>query len=724
MKSLSTNQAKNTLPEAIDYFVDTIQRSILFLDVLRERGNEYQHYENSGKPPILAFDFDVIMDGRTLPQPVNYALALIKPRGGTLATDPTKRPFVVIAPRAGHGPGIGGAKIDSEIGNALKSGHPCYFVMFYPQPEPGQTIACIADAERQLLQTVIERHPASSSKPFVIGNCQGGWALMIVAALNPDLVGPILLAGSPLAFWSGVSGSNPLRYLGGMLGGTWGASMASDLGDGKFDGAHLINNFEQLDPANTYWKKLYQLYANVDNERERFLDFERWWGGHFLLNKQEIEWITQKLFVGNRLSSGEIFDKHNVQVNLLNIRSPIIIFASWGDNITPPQQALNWIADLYDNTDQIRENEQTIVYFLHEKVGHLGLFASSGVASREHSELASALDLIDVLPPGLYEAIIEDRYPNMPGLQYVVGDYVIRFEPREVNDILALDDGRVDEQAFRVVRRVSQVNQAFYDSFISPFIRMASNDASAKLYRGLNPARLERRLISNENPLCTTLPVLAHAVRSNRKTISETNPFRRLEANLSTQIEAAFDAYRDLRDGFIESSFKLIYESPLTSTFVGFRPEWFNQEKVRVRTWEQREILRLKRAQHEKWFEEGTLESGFLRLLIYIASDTGVIDKRPFLAIQKVMGQFGSEQILNLGELKDVIKRETYLVRMDAERALQGLTKLLPEMAQRQSAIKLIRELLVMGGTITPEKEKRLTYASQVLNIASPDPMP
>ena len=121
-----------------------------------------------------------------------------------------------------------------------------------------------------------ELHPQAGRQPFVIGNCQGGWALMMLAALAPREVGPILLAGSPLSYWAGVSGENPMRYLGGLLGGSWSTSLLSDLGDGKFDGAYLVNNFDSLDPANTYWKKLYNLYSKVDTERDRFLQFERW----------------------------------------------------------------------------------------------------------------------------------------------------------------------------------------------------------------------------------------------------------------------------------------------------------------------------------------------------------------------------------------------------------------------------------------------------------------
>ena len=104
--------------------------------------------------------------------------------------DPTRRPFVVVDPRAGHGPGIGGFKADSEIGVAFKAGHPCYFVGFLPDPVPGQTIEDIARAEAVFLEKVIALHPEADGKPCVIGNCQAGWAVMMLAAHASRAVRP------------------------------------------------------------------------------------------------------------------------------------------------------------------------------------------------------------------------------------------------------------------------------------------------------------------------------------------------------------------------------------------------------------------------------------------------------------------------------------------------------------------------------------------------------
>jgi len=169
-------------------------------------------------------------------------------------------------------------------------------------------------------------------------------------------------------------------------------------------------------------------------------------------------WIVQNLFVGNKLSASEVRSADGkTTVDLRNIRSPIVVFASWADNITPPQQALNWIPDLYANVNEILANEQTIVYCLHEQIGHLGLFVSAKVADREHTQLISAIDLIDILPPRLHEAIIEDTRPDMSNLELIEGRYLIKFEPRTLDDILALDDGREDEPAFQVVKRVAEI---------------------------------------------------------------------------------------------------------------------------------------------------------------------------------------------------------------------------------------------------------------------------
>ena len=138
-----------------------------------------------------------------------------------------------------------------------------------------------------------------------------------------------------------------MRYSGGLLGGSWLTALTGDLGAGRFDGAWLVQNFENLNPTNTLWTKQYNLFSKVDTERERYLGFEKYWGGHVFLNDVEIQYIVDNLFIGNKLSTAQLVTSDGIRIDLRNIKSPILVFCSKGDNISPPPQALGWITDLY-----------------------------------------------------------------------------------------------------------------------------------------------------------------------------------------------------------------------------------------------------------------------------------------------------------------------------------------------------------------------------------------
>jgi pimeloyl-ACP methyl ester carboxylesterase len=273
------------------YAVDCLQRSILFWDTLRQRGNGFIEHERAGKPPLLHFDYETVLDARTFKRPANYTLLRILPPEG-VTIDSKRRPYIIIDPRAGHGPGISGFKEDSQVGVALRDGHPVYFVSFFPDPVPGQTLLDVMAAEEEFVRKVRELHP-HSAKPVIVGNCQAGWAAMMLAASYPDDTGPIVINGAPMSYWAGAwregEGDNPMRYATGLLGGSWLASLSSDFGNGVLDGAWLVQNFEYLNLANSFWDKYYELFTKVDTEAPRFLEFEQWWSGFFLINSALLE---------------------------------------------------------------------------------------------------------------------------------------------------------------------------------------------------------------------------------------------------------------------------------------------------------------------------------------------------------------------------------------------------------------------------------------------------
>src|SRR5512139_1849901 len=525
---------------------------------MRQRGTNFVQHERAGKPPVLHFDYEMVMDARTFEQPVNYALVRIIPPAG-LTVDPRRRPYVIIDPRAGHGPGIGGFKDDSQVGAALREGHPVYFVIFFPDPEPGQTLLDVCDSERLFVRKVRELHP-QSPKPAILGNCQGGWAAMMLAASDPDDTGPIVINGAPMSYWGGAwkegEGDNPMRYAGGMLGGTWLASLSADLGNGTFDGAHLVQNFEYLNPANTFVDKYYKVFANADTEPARFLEFERWWGGFFLMNREEIEWITRNLFVGNKLWTGGTKMKGGKTFDLREIKAPIILFASMGDNITPPQQAFNWVADVYGSTDEIKARGQVIVGLLHEDIGHLGIFVSGKVAKKEHAQIVSVLKSIEALPPGIYGMSIKERQGRGGKPEYEV-----EFVEHSLEEIAARLNRfeRADERPFEAVAALSEFNQRAYELFLQPFVQAVSNEYTAKLQRQLHPLRMQRWPLSDLNPFLGWVAPAAAWVRSQRRPAEKDNVALKMEKLGSAAISASLEYYRAMRDAASEASFFQTY---------------------------------------------------------------------------------------------------------------------------------------------------------------------
>jgi pimeloyl-ACP methyl ester carboxylesterase len=671
---------------ASDYAVDFAQRSVLFLDALRQRGNNFVEHTRAGLPPVLHFDYHMVLDGRGLPQPVNYALVRIVPPQG-IVIDDGSRPYVIIDPRAGHGPGIGGFKDDSQVGVALREGHPVYFVIFFPEPEAGQTMLDVCNAEKLFVAEVRALHP-DSPKPAIVGNCQGGWAAMMLAAANPDDTGPIVINGAPMSYWGGAweegAGDNPMRYSGGLLGGTWLASLTSDLGAGKFDGAWLVQNFENLNLANTYWDKYYHVFANADTEPPRFLEFERWWGGFYLMNREEIEWITRNLFVGNKLWKGGVQTGEGGVFDLRELKVPVILFASMGDNITPPEQAFNWVADVYGSTEEIKARGQVIVGLLHQDVGHLGIFVSGKVAKKEHAQIVNVMESIEALPPGLYGMHITEHKGAAGKTAYDVN-----FEERRLEDLTARLNRfqRADEQPFEAVAAISDFNQRAYELFARPLVQSVANEFTAKASRNLHPLRFERWSLSDLNPALWWVGPAAEMVKKQRKALPADHPLRRNEKLASELTSASLEYVRALRDAMSEAMFFQTYGN-LFSVYLSDRAEHRPAAPQ-----EPRELAVVQQAL--AGIEQGGYAEAAARAAFLLARHGEPLPLSRLELKKDLLAEYKDLlPKLSQDEARRVRGAQELIVRYAPEQAVATLPRLLPEEADRERFLSLLQRLL------------------------------
>ena len=703
----SANDFVGPLPE---YLVDALQRNILFLDLLRQRGDEQIEITSRPMATVLRFDHEVLMSGRSLPRPINYSLSRILPLPG-VAIDPRKRPVVVVDPRAGQGPGIGGFKTESEIGDALNAGHPVYFIGFGATPAPGQQFLDVVEGQVKFFERVVELHP-DAPRPFAIGNCQAGYQTLMVAMLRPDLFGPCLVVGSPMSFWQGVHGKDPMRYSGGLLGGSWLTAMTSDLGNGKFDGTWLVLNFDSLGPANWLWGKQYQVYTEVDTDSERYLEFEKWWGDFIQLNGDELQFLVDNLFIGDKLTRNQLQSRDGVTFDVRNITSPIIVFTSSGDNISPPPQALGWILDLYRDVEDIRATNRTIVYSLNHKSGHLALFVSTKVGAKQDEEFVQLMDVIDCLAPGLYEMVISPRPTEVPPGGFVTGDWTARFEARSLDDIRALGrNSPEDDRAFAAVARLSELNLSTYRTFLQPFVRALANQPAADLAQALNPLRLSYTIFADSNPWMNGAKKLAANVAATRKPAAADNPFLKLQSQVSDQITAALDSYRMARDQWAEQMFFGFYGSPFVQALLGLGAG----SEVRPFPGASPEKLAARRARADACaakLQTGGFDEALTRAVLYVIAAHRTLDQRCALALNVARQQL---MHLSLADFKVVVRDQAFLLQLECERAVEALASIVPDADARMELLKQVHAIIDTGAPPSAAERDRLTRLSRLL---------
>jgi hypothetical protein len=701
------------------YLIDACQRGVLFLDLLRQRGDEEVEITSRPFATVLSFEHEVLIDGRSLPRPINYTLSRIVPPAG-LATDPGRRPVVVVDPRAGQGPGVGGFKSRSEIGDALDAGHPVYFIGFGAIPEPGQRFLDVVEGQVGFFERVVERHP-DAPRPFAIGNCQAGYQTLMVAILRPDLFGPCLVAGSPMSYWQGVRGKNPMRYAGGLAGGSWMTAMMSDLGAGKIDGTALILNFDLLNPANWLWGKQYDVWTHVDTDAARYLKFEQWWGDFIQLNGDELQFLVDNLFIGDKLTRNQIAASDGTVFDLRRVTSPIIVFTSMGDNISPPQQTLGWILDLYRNAEDIRAAGRTIVYCVSQTVGHLAIFVSAKVGAKQDEEFVQLMDVIDCLPPGLYEMVITPRPADTPAEGFITGDWMARFERRALDDIRALGrNSPEDDRAFAAVARLSERNLSIYRAVMQPFVRALASHPAADLARRLDPLRLSYTMFGDKNPWMAGVKPAASAVASARRPAAADNPFLALQSEASAWITTALDAYRAVRDQAEEHVFFGVYGSPIVQALLGLHLA----DAVRPVPETSPEQLAARLAQtgvYEAMVEVGGFDEALTRAVLFVIAADRSLDQRSALALNVARQQL---MHLSLAAFKVMVRDQFFVLQLEPDRAIEALPTLAPDPEAREALLKQVRDIVGAGAAPTGVATDRLARLARVLGSANENERP
>jgi hypothetical protein len=128
------------------------------------------------------------------------------------------------------------------------------------------------------------------------------------------------------------------------------------------------------------------------------------------------------------------------------------------------------------------------------------------------------MDMIDLMPPGLYEAVITGMDENVENPELVQGGYLFSLETRTLDDIRKLGgNSPVDDLAFATVARVSEINQGVYSTLMQPTVRAMATEKSAELMRHMHPNRLRFEMFADKNPFMQPVAAWADMMRGNRR---------------------------------------------------------------------------------------------------------------------------------------------------------------------------------------------------------------
>ncbi|MGM8887070.1 DUF3141 domain-containing protein, partial [Psychrobacter sp. 1U2] len=366
----------------------------------------------------------------------------------------------------------------------------------------------------------------------------------------------------------------------------------------------------------------------------------------------------------------------------------------------------------YSDERDVEVCGQRIIYMIHEQVGHLGIFVSSKIANHEHTGIASIMDMIEVLPPGLYELHID--HIEGSGQEKT---FTVDLKRRTFKDLnQALGDDRTDEELFKAVHRYSMTQTQAYEHNLRPLVKAMSNETSAQFLRTMHPLRLQRSIWSSRNPLAVATCHLSKAMtgttdnqqsedfvpaKKAKKARHSSDSYARVKLpaiesmqqdNLFLQVEKMFmdsvrvtlDFWRDWQGRYTESMFFGIWSMPWFREYgesVGSR-RLLNKDELH-------ELPKVEEALTK--ISEGSFNEAVVRMMILcniVADDN--IDRDQLMRLTEVLTeQEPFSQLLNT-ELAAMIHTQTLIVRFAEDASIESLNTLIETKSERIKAFKLV----------------------------------
>lgn len=332
------------------------------------RGSASYHAQAlSGRPPDLMGWLRVANSRRppswSTPHTVVFETPIARLRDFSTAKPRKLVPTIVLPPQAGHDSCIVDySPAQSQMRTVLDTGLEHALALDWI----GATRATRGVSVEDYIEVVDRAVHACGGRANLVGDCQGGWLATIYAALHPERVNTLTIAGAPVDFHAGEAVINEVVQALAPAGDMRFYEALVAAGGGVLKGSHMLAGFIMIRPLDEIARQL-ELLANLHDRSHlaRYSEFEDWFKhtqdipGAFYL------WIVRHLFSRNELVAGSLVVGGS-RVQLSQLSMPLNLLAGESDHITPPEQVY-----------ALAEHAATAAEDVHRELvpgGHLGLF--------------------------------------------------------------------------------------------------------------------------------------------------------------------------------------------------------------------------------------------------------------------------------------------------------------------------------------------------------------
>jgi hypothetical protein len=237
----------------------------------------------------------------------------------------------------------------------------------------------------------------------------------------------------------------------------------------------------------------------------------------------------------------------------------------------------------------------------------------------------------------------------------------------------------------------------------------------AEWMQQLHPLRLQYELFSNANPMMAPVAALAEQARKTRKPVSAGNPFVALQENVSRQIVATLDAWREASETLAERTFLAVYGLPAVQAAVGVDPAATSPLRKAAKSPLHGELLQSKIADLKSRIPLGGVREAVIRALIYAGMGRASVDERGFETVRRLRGAHGD---MPLSIFKALVREQFNMLLLDQHAALAAIPSMLPPDVQtRAAAFELVKQALGARGEFSAEDRQRMNEVAQLFGV-------